>query len=344
MSPYEKRAWAEIEKWSNSRLTARTRHVVPPGARRRLTSAGKTAKKRVDSLPGAGEFEAIFVKALGGLTDLGARAAMASIRDGSIAEAYRKSGHPVEDITDIRKLELQAVDKVKPKLGLAYTAGAAFEGAAAGLVVSGGEIIAAGGSLLGAGAGAAPGVGTVVAAMATDAATVLVAANRAVAHIAAYYGYDIDHPDERLFALTVLSMGTATEAGKAAAYIEINKLVQALARRATWDQLRQNVVTNVVEKVFTRLGFRITQRKLGQAVPFIGIALGAGMNARLLASVTEDADYVYRERFLRERYGLTSQVPTELTVEQAEDADVVDIVEIVDEEIDADEGDSEPDA
>jgi hypothetical protein len=180
--------------------------------------------------------------------------------------------------------------------------------------------------------------------MATDAATVLIAANRAVAHIAAYYGYDIDHPDERLFALTVLSMGTATEAGKAAAYIEINKLVQALARKATWDQLRQNVVTNVVEKVFTRLGFRITQRKLGQAVPFIGIALGAGMNARLLASVTEDADYVYRERFLRERYGLTSQAPTALTAEQAEDADTVDVVEIVDEEIDVDDGDSEPDA
>ena len=55
------------------------------------------------------------------------------------------------------------------------------------------------------------------------------AANRAVAHMAAYYGYDLDHPDERLFALAVLSMGTAAETGKAAAYIELNKLVQMLA-------------------------------------------------------------------------------------------------------------------
>ena len=110
----------------------------------------------------------------------------------------------------------------------------------------------------------------IVGVMAADAAAVLVAANRAVAHTAAYYGYDLDHPDERLFALAVLSMGTAAETGKAAAYIELNKLVQMLARRATWDQLRQNVVTGVVEKVFTRLGFRITQRKLGQAVPILG--------------------------------------------------------------------------
>jgi EcsC protein family len=162
---------------------------------------------------------------------------------------------------------------------------------------------------------------------------VLVAANRAVAHTAAYYGYDLDHPDERLFALAVLSMGTAAEAGKAAAYIEINKLVQMLARRATWDQLRQNVVTGVIEKVFTRLGFRITQRKLGQAVPVLGTLLGAGMNARLLSSVVDDADHIYRERFLRERYGLNLGPVLDVTDDEP---DVIDIAELVYEEVGGD--------
>jgi hypothetical protein len=46
--------------------------------------------------------------------------------------------------------------------------------------------------------------------MAGDAvAVVLMGTNRAVAHVAAYYGYDVDKPDERLFALAVLGMGTA---------------------------------------------------------------------------------------------------------------------------------------
>ena len=220
---------------------------------------------------------------------------------------------------------------MRPNLGLAYTATATVEGAAAGFAVSGGEIVLAGGTILGAGAGGAPGIGTVVGVMAADAAAVVVGANRAVAHIAAYYGYDLDHPDERLFALAVLSMGTAAETGKAAAYIELDKLVQALARRATWEQLQQSVVTRVIEKVFTRLGFRITQRKLGQAVPIVGTLIGAGMNARLLSSVTNDAEQIYRERFLRDRYGLE---PVTVTATQVPDeSDVVDVAEILEGEI-----------
>lgn len=196
MTPYEARAWAELVEWRENRLTARTRRILPPAARERLSSAGRGAKAKFAALP-----------------------------------------------------------------------------------------------------------------------------------------------DERLFALAVLGMGTAAEAGKAAAYIEINKLVQALARRASWDQLRQNAVTHVVEKVFARLGFRITQRKLSQAIPVIGTLLGAGMNARLLMSVVDDADHIYRERLLRERYGLALEEPTTLSTGQAEGDDVIDVVEIVEDEID--QGDKE---
>jgi hypothetical protein len=174
--------------------------------------------------------------------------------------------------------------------------------------------------------------------MAADAATVLLAANRAVAHIAAYYGYDVDAPGERLFALGVLSMGTASETGKAAAYIELNKVVQMLARRATWEQLNQSVVTGVVQKVFTRLGFRLTQRKLGQAVPVLGTAIGAGMNARVLLSVVDNAEHVYRERFLRERHGIPVNTTLELDTNAAATAiedgyDVIDVTELVGDEI-----------
>lgn len=330
MTPYDSRAWAEIEKWRDNQLTARTRHFVPARIRTKVSGAGENAKAKFESLPGSERFEQLFVNALGGLVDFGSRTAMASVRDGAIIAAYKKHGHEVETIDDIGKLDLRDIDKVKPNLTLAYTAAATAEGAAAGFAISGGEIVATGGTILGVGAGGAPGVGLVVGVMAADAAAVLVAANRSIAHTAAYYGYDLAHPDERLFAVAVLSMGTAAQGGKAAAYVEINKLVQALARRATWQQLRENVVTRVIEKVFTRLGFRITQRKLGQAVPVVGTLIGAGMNARLLSSITDDADHIYRERFLRERYGLTP-APTagQLVVG---DTDVVDIEEILEDE------------
>jgi len=329
MTSYDQRAWAEIEQWRASRLSTQARHLVPAKLRGSMSRATQGAKAQFDSLPGVDDFEALFVRAFGGLLDLGSQAAMASVRDSAIVEAYRKRGHHVDGIDDIGKLELRDIDKVRPNLGLAYTATATLEGAAAGFAVSGGEIVAAGGTILGAGAGGAPGIGTVVGVMAADAAAVLVGANRAVAHIAAYYGYDLDRPDERLFALAVLSMGTAAEAGKAAAYVELNKLVQALARRATWEQLRQSVITRVIEKVFTRLGFRITQRKLGQAVPILGTLIGAGMNARLFSSVTDDAEHVYRERFIRERYGLDPVT----VVDASGESEVVDVAEILEEEI-----------
>src|SRR3954451_14478813 len=270
MTPYDARAWAEIVEWRRQRLTARTRRLLPAAVRERAVKVGKNAKEKFEALPGAQEFESRFLEALGGLGDFGARTAMASVRDDAIIEAYRKRGHTVDDLDDIRKLDLQVIDRVKPKLGLAYTAGATVEGAAAGLAVSGGELLATAGGVFGVGAGAAPGAGTGIGALAGDAVAVLIGTNRAIAHIAAYYGYDVDRPDERLFALAVLGMGTASEVGKAAAYAEINKLVQMLARRAAWDQLRQNTVTRVVEQVFVRLGFRLTQRKLGQAVPVVG--------------------------------------------------------------------------
>lgn len=329
MEPYDHRAWTEINRWREKRLSARTRRLVPQNVRDRVSGASSTAKEKFDSLPGAGEFEAVFVRALGGLVDLGSRAAMATVREKAILESYRKRGHDVNAVEDITKLELRVIDKVKPKLALAYTATATVEGMAAGFMISGGEIVASGGAVAGAGAGAAPGIGMIVGVMAADAAAVLVAANRAVAHVAAYYGYDLDEPDERLFALAVLSMGTATQSGKTAAYIELNKLVQMLARRTAWDQLRQNVVTGVIERVFTRLGFRITQRKLGQAVPIVGTVLGGGMNAHLLSSVVDDAEHIYRERFLRDRYGLDLEVVPALG---GDASDVIDIAEILDEE------------
>lgn len=335
MTLYDRRAWDEVEQWRAKRLAARTRRVVPQRLSDRVRVAGQAAKGGLEALPGAASFETIFLKALEGLMGLGSSAAMATVPKGSIIDAYRKQGHVVDDLEDIRKLDLASIDKVKPRLGLRYTTAATVEGAAAGFVVSGGELLAAGGTVFGAGAGAAPGAATVVTAMAADAAAVLLAAHRAVAHTAAYYGYDAEKPDEQVFMLGVLALGTTNEAGKVAAYAEINKLVQQLARRATWERLNESVVTKVVQKVFARLGFRLTQRKLGQAVPILGIAIGAGMNAQLLQRITDDADHLYRERLLRERYGLDVGGDVDVVVVAAEDD--LDISEILEAELVDDE-------
>lgn len=334
MTPYDQKAWEAIERWREKKLSHRARKLIPARFRDGVQTVGRKAKDGFDALPKAEQFEQLFLNAIGGAVDFGSRIAAATIREGRILEAFRKRGHDVEVLSDIHELALSDIDKIKPNLALSYTSAATVEGAAAGFAISGGEIVAAGGTVLGAGAGGAPGIGTVLGVMAADAAAVLLVANRAVAHTAAYYGYDIDQPDERVFALGVLSMGTASETGKSAAYIELNKLVQMLARRATWEQLNQNVVTGVVRKVFTRLGYRLTQRKLGQAVPVLGTVIGAGMNARVLLSVVDNAEYIYRERFLREKYGIDILRTAPVDVDLDEEYDVIDVAEILDEEQD----------
>ncbi|WP_050795683.1 EcsC family protein [Parafrankia sp. EUN1f] len=342
MSEYDRAAWIKLEEWRTKRLSPRERNLLPKGAREKIAKAGERVGEGFEKIPGASQFIELFNKALEGVTGLISRTADASMRRQAVIDAYRRSGHQVTDLADVRKLELRDVDQVSPRLGLRYTAFSSAEGAVTGLAVSGGEILAGGGAIFGAGVGAAPGAGTVVGALAVDAAAVLGAMSRATAHIAAYYGYDTDLPEEQVFAVGILSFSLAGQSGKSAAYIELNKVVQELVRKASWETLNKNGVTKVVRAIYERLGLRLTKQKLGGAVPVIGIAVGAGLNAHMLERLTTDADRLYRERFLREKYG----IPATTDSGAAQTApghggagiDVIRISELIDGELDIDAG------
>jgi hypothetical protein len=332
MSSDDARHWQAVQDWKAKRFSPPGRRLLPETWRKKAHEISDQAKERAGEaagkVPGAERFADLLAQALQGLTGAGARAGAATVRTDAILKAYRKRGHDVSTLADVRRLDVNDILATKPRLDLAYITGSAAQGAGTGLLASGGTIIAAGGAVGAGGVGVAPGAATIVGAMAADAAATIVASNRAVAHVAAYYGYDVDEPSERMFALGALSMGLAEDAGKLAAYRELNKIVQALARRQTWKQLSTNQVTRVVQAVYASLGMRLTQRRLAQAVPVVGIVVGAGLNARALARVVDDAEHLYLERFLREKYGLA--------IESDDDAqgallDIVD-AEIVDED------------
>ncbi|GHG31302.1 MULTISPECIES: EcsC family protein [Amycolatopsis] len=333
MSPYELAAWQDIERWRDERLAAAERRLVPPRVRDRVVKGGRMAKGRLEQVPGAEQLTEIVGNAIEGLLRLVNKTSEATLRRKAVVAAYAKRGHTVNELSDIHQLELADIDKAKPRLGLRYTAFSAVEGAGAGLAVSGGELLTTAGGIFGAGAGAAPGAGTVAAAMAADAVLVLGAMTRAIAHTAAYYGYDTELPQERVFALGVLNFGMAQQASKTIAYVQLNKLVNDLARKAAWDQLNKNGVTRIVKAFYERFALRLTRQKLGQAVPVVGIVIGAGLNARLLHNLTEDAEHLYRERFLREKHNLrTVDVTATITdADLAADDDTIHIAEIVEE-------------
>jgi hypothetical protein len=63
---------------------------------------------------------------------------------------------------------------------------------------------------------------------------------RAAAHHAAVYGYRVDAPVDRDIALKVLGGATSSDlAAKEATFAELNAIALMVARRKTWDELRQ---------------------------------------------------------------------------------------------------------
>ncbi|WP_133251870.1 EcsC family protein [Actinomycetospora cinnamomea] len=337
MTPDDRRYWDAIAAWKAKRLHSTPRELVPASWRAAVSKASGKTREGVGAaaqrIPNAEKFAELLAQALRGLTEAGARAEAASVRTEAVLEGYRKQGFAVEELGDIRKLECKDVQKVKAATLTSPTSPGA-EGAGTGFMASGATTLAAVGAVGTGGVAAAPGVGVVVSAMAADAAANVIATNGAVAHIAAYYGYDVDDPAERIYALGVMNMGLAGDAGKLVAYRELNNIVQQLARRQAWKQLNKNGVARVVQAVYNVFGMSIMKKKLAAAVPVVGVAVGAGLNARTLARVVDDAEHLYMERFLREKYGLP------LTDEEAPGND--ELVEIIDAEIvDEDRADDE---
>lgn len=307
LSAYERAALVEVHLHRERQLSRAPMKLVPDRVRETVSERGHDLQDRIrSSARGAAAIDsarAKYATAMSGAGRALSKIANATTSPSRVQRAFTKRGHPTGDLVDIRKLDLEEVDRVRPRLmNLAYASAAMVEGAVTGATISGGEALALFGSVSGAGAGGAPGFGTVAGAMAGDAAFVLAAGSRAVAHTALYYGYDPAEPGEQLFIMSVLNLGTATTSGaKYFAYQELSQLTQKLARRATWNSLNEHVLSLVAQKFAARMGFRLTQKKLGQIVPIAGIVVGAGMNYKLLDEICDAAHWAYRERFLTEK-------------------------------------------
>ena len=149
MTPYDRKAWEGTERWRAARLSAPERHIVPKKVRNGVAKVKDSARAKFDDIPGSDQFVETFYKALDGTVGVARVSADASLRRDAVVKAYVKRGHDVSDLEGIRALELRDVDKTKPRLSLIYTAVSTAEGAAAGLAVSGGEIVAGGGAVFG---------------------------------------------------------------------------------------------------------------------------------------------------------------------------------------------------
>lgn len=279
-----------------------------------------------------------------------AKVSRSGLTQDSVVKKHQKKGHDVAALRDVRKLDLEEVDRVRGRaLGYYYPTIGALSGAGTGLAVTGTGIFTVGT----AGAAAAPGFGVVAGALAADMAMVLGLSSRVIGHIALCYGYDPEDPSEKLFILSVVNFASAgTLAAKQAAWTDISRLSQALYRGKTWEILNQNVLTKVTKKVATQQGHKLTKKSLGKVVPVVSIFAGGVLNWAAIERIVDSAEVAYRRRFLLDKYPQLAeseaapQFSADLDPDEQEPLSVVDYVEELRQsgELDHDEESGSPEA
>lgn len=299
MSEYEARAWERLvtdERKRNNSLRARVTEKTAEAISSVVAGAGDAVRK----VPGGGKVvdgvDVALKVALEGAAKAIFIPAIASVSIDRRTNRLKKRHPGLTDGSPFRQLDLQALDKGRPRqlvplAGAATSAGAsvAITGAQVSATVSGGTTAA-----------------VAVGAIAGDVAASLALLGRAAAEVAVHYGFDPDEPDEEIFLMGVLSYSSATSLdGKVVALSALSRLSQRMMRQATWAELEKEVIVKVIQAVFTKMGFNLTHRRLAQVVPVVGGVLSAGLSYDMLSRVQRDATRIYRARYLSEKHGLS---------------------------------------
>jgi hypothetical protein len=184
LSPYEREAWDQSERWRLALADRQSR--VPAAIRNRAKQVGEGASKAWKGTPGSSGVNEVMDVVLAGGYEALTDAVNASLRRERILQAAQRADGSVEDLSDLRSLDLSVIDEIRPSLNLRYAAASATTGAGSGLVAGGGSA-----AVLGtAGVAAAPGGLAVAGALGGDVVATIALASRVVTHYAGYYGYD----------------------------------------------------------------------------------------------------------------------------------------------------------
>jgi hypothetical protein len=214
----------------------------------------------------------------------------------SIEKLARKRGCLIEGFTELRQQDLKVCDRLLTANTLKWRTTGAVEGGAMGLL-------------------ALVPVAGIPIAMSADILVVQVLSTSIAARIAYSYGYDAKDPEEQAFIQRLVQRSFKAQAAKAKPLNETAKAANAIKGRLRWsEKLRQDHrLLAALEKLLEQLGpagARVPVKNVAKVVPFVGVLIGAGMNAAVLGRVAADAQRYCQTRFLCDKYGLP--LPTAL--------------------------------
>jgi hypothetical protein len=308
--------WREVTEWKE-RIADDTGGALTP-LRDTVTDLRSMIQGGLRRVPGMQQLDDGVHDVLHQLAAAGAGAGAATLRREAVFARYRARGHDVSDFKDIRRLDVTDVQAALPRLDLAYPALAAVQGGTTSLLMTSGASVAASGSGV-LGLGGLPGIAVIVTSLTGDALLTVASCTRAVAHVGAYYGYDVTKRSEQVLALAILAVGLSSDADSPDAYEEVASLIASRAKDKDKKKRQQRQLRRLANAVHKRLLAQIGQRELAQLVPVAGVGIGAVLSARLIGRVVDAAEHLYRERFLHEKYDIPfgDEPPEEVVAAEA---------------------------
>lgn len=268
-TPYELGVLKELHAWRNPEDSWMRR------ASEMASKGWNQVTDLVHKIPG---MEWTMDNVIAGLLDLTNEITQDTVWTDAVLKDFHKNGFQVQTLADIRQLDLEQIDATLTGLDKKYIGLATAEGAATGV------------------AGAAGIVPDLIA---------LVSINlRAAGEYATYLGYDMLLPTERVFALQLLDeVAGSSNTKKDVTIAPATRTSLKVARNQGTQLLEQVGVGNAVEAIARRIGINLTEKKLAQMVPVTGAFIGGGLNYMYTSKVCQTAHFLYRERFLEDKYG-----------------------------------------
>jgi hypothetical protein len=193
---------------------------------------------------------------------------------------YQRAGHEIEDVKEIRALDVSVPDRVVGRACRVWITVAGATGVATSAT-----------GLVG---------------FAADIPALLANNLMAIGEIASIYGFDVGDSDEHAYAVALLFAQQEHKSGRSRAVAHLREIAEELQEGATWDEIRDERAGQWLRQAARELAWYLVKRKAAGIVPGVGSLVAGGVNAQFTARTCREARSVYHDRFIQETGGFVA--------------------------------------
>jgi len=145
--------------------------------------------------------------------------------------------------------------------------------------------------------------------IAIDAPAIVSFALRSIHLMGLCYGYELKTEEDNKLIFAIMSASGANSMKEKLAALTTLRMFQVtiqretfkkMAEKATQNAFSQQAVILAAKNLAKQLGINLTKRKMAQAIPIAGAAIGATVNAWYISDVCWAARRTFQERWLRD--------------------------------------------